>query len=67
MAGLDVKDVEEFIGMVQDVGAHRAALVSANGYSELVLVFAGFRRAPVKSLQLKRETLRKARTIQCSV
>lgn len=31
---LDVKDVEEFIGMVQDVGAHRAALVSAKGYSE---------------------------------
>ena len=31
---LDVKDVEEFIGMAQDVGAHRAALVSAKGYSE---------------------------------
>ena len=31
---LDVKDIEEFIGMVQDVGAHRAALVSAKGFSE---------------------------------
>ena len=29
---LDIKDVEEFIGMVQDVGAHKAALVSSNGY-----------------------------------
>ena len=31
---LDVKDIEEFIGMVLDVGAHRAALVSAKGFSE---------------------------------
>jgi hypothetical protein len=31
---LDIKDVEEFIGMSQDVGAHRAAMVAAKGYSE---------------------------------
>jgi hypothetical protein len=30
---LDVKDVEQFIGLVQDVGAHRAAMVSAKGYT----------------------------------
>ena len=31
---LDIKDVEEFISMSQDVGAHRAAMVAAKGYSE---------------------------------
>jgi hypothetical protein len=31
---LDIKDVEEFISMSQDVGAHRAAMVDAKGYSE---------------------------------
>lgn len=30
---LDVKDVEEFMGLAQDVGAHKAAMVSAQGYS----------------------------------
>jgi len=31
---LDVKDVEEFMGLAQDVGAHKAAMVSAQGYSD---------------------------------
>jgi hypothetical protein len=31
---LDVKDVEEFIGLVQDVGAHKASMVAAKGFSE---------------------------------
>lgn len=31
---LNIKDVEEFISMSQDVGAHRAAIVAAKGYSE---------------------------------
>ena len=31
---IDIKDVEAFIGLVQDVGAHKGALVSANGYSK---------------------------------
>jgi hypothetical protein len=31
---LDIKDVEAFISMAQDVQAHRAAMVAANGYSE---------------------------------
>ena len=31
---LDVKGVEEFMGLAQDVGAHRAAMVAAQGYSD---------------------------------
>ena len=31
---LDVKDVEEFMGLAQDVGANKAAMVAAKGYSE---------------------------------
>ncbi len=31
---VDVKDVEEFIGLVEDVGANKGALVAANGYTE---------------------------------
>jgi hypothetical protein len=31
---LDVKDVEEFIGLAQDVGANKAAMVAAKGFSE---------------------------------
>jgi hypothetical protein len=31
---IDIKDVEAFIGLVQDVGASKAALVSANGYTK---------------------------------
>jgi hypothetical protein len=31
---LDVKGVEEFMGLAQDVGAHRAAMVAAQGYTE---------------------------------
>jgi len=31
---LDVKDVEDFIGLAQDVAAHKAAMVAVNGYSE---------------------------------
>lgn len=31
---LDVKDVEEFMGLAQDVGAHKAGMVAANGFSE---------------------------------
>ena len=31
---LDVKDIEEFMGLAQDVGAHKAAIVASNGYSE---------------------------------
>jgi hypothetical protein len=31
---LDIKDVEAFISMAQDVQAHRAAMVAAHGYSE---------------------------------
>lgn len=31
---LDVKDVEEFIGLVDDVGANKGSLVSASGFSE---------------------------------
>ena len=30
---IDVKDVEEFMGLAQDVGAHKAAMVSAKGFS----------------------------------
>lgn len=31
---LDVKDVEEFMGLAQDVGAHKAAMVAAKGFSD---------------------------------
>jgi hypothetical protein len=31
---LDVKDVEEFMGLAQDVGAHKAGMVAANSFSE---------------------------------
>jgi hypothetical protein len=31
---LDVKDVEEFMGLVQDVAAHRAAMVASQGFTE---------------------------------
>lgn len=37
---LDIKDVEAFISMAQDVGAHRAAMVAANGYSEAARIRA---------------------------
>ncbi len=38
---LDVKGVEEFMGLVQDVGAHRAAMVAAHGYTEAAKKRAG--------------------------
>jgi hypothetical protein len=31
---LDVKDVEEFMGLAQDVGAHKAGMVAAKGFSD---------------------------------
>lgn len=31
---LDVKDIEEFMGLAQDVRAHRAGMVAAKGFSE---------------------------------
>jgi len=31
---IDVKDVEEFLGLVQDIGAHKGVMVSTEGYSE---------------------------------
>lgn len=31
---LDVKDVEEFMGLAQDVGAHKAGMVAASSFSE---------------------------------
>jgi hypothetical protein len=31
---LDVKDVEEFMGLAQDVGAHKAGMVAAKSFSE---------------------------------
>lgn len=31
---LDVKEVEEFMGLAQDIGAHRAVMVAARGFSE---------------------------------
>jgi hypothetical protein len=37
---LDVKDVEEFIGLVEDVGANKGALVSPVGFSEAARVRA---------------------------
>ncbi len=30
---IDVKDVEEFLGLVKDVGAHRGLMVTTIGYS----------------------------------
>jgi hypothetical protein len=30
---IDVKSVEEFMGLAQDVGAHRSAMVAAQGYT----------------------------------
>jgi len=34
---VDVKDVEQFIGMVADIGANRAVMVSAKGFSKSAL------------------------------
>lgn len=31
---LDVKDIEEFMGLAQDVGAHKAAMVAVKGFSD---------------------------------
>ncbi len=31
---VDVKDVEAFLGLVEDVGAHKAAMVAANGFTD---------------------------------
>jgi hypothetical protein len=31
---VDVKDIEEFIGLVEDVGANKGAMVSASGFTE---------------------------------
>jgi len=46
---LDVKDVEDFIGLSQDVAANKAALVAMNGYSE-----AARRRAEDAGIELYR-------------
>lgn len=37
---LDVKDIEEFLGLVEDVQAHKGVLVSAAGYSEAAITRA---------------------------
>jgi hypothetical protein len=37
---IDINDVETFVGLVQDVAAHKAALVSARGYSKAAKVRA---------------------------
>jgi hypothetical protein len=31
---VDIKDVEMFLGLVEDVGAHKGAIVAANGFTE---------------------------------
>ena len=31
---VDVNDVEAFLGLVEDVGAHKAAMVAANGFTD---------------------------------
>jgi len=31
---VDVKDVEAFLGLVQDVGAHKGAMIAANGFTD---------------------------------
>lgn len=31
---IDVKDVEEFLGLVRDVGAHKGMMISTEGYTE---------------------------------
>ena len=49
-SALDVKDVEEFIGLSQDVGANKAAMVSAKGFSEAAKTRA--RRAGIELYQV---------------
>ena len=44
---VDVKDVEEFMGLVEDVGAHQGALVTTVGYTE-----AAKKRAEVAGMRL---------------
>lgn len=34
---IDVKDVEEFLGLVRDVGAHKALMVSPEGYTDAAI------------------------------
>jgi hypothetical protein len=34
---LDVKDVEEFLGLVRDVGAHKGVMISTEGYTEAAI------------------------------
>jgi hypothetical protein len=34
---IDVKDVEEFLGLVRDVGAHKGLMISTEGYSEAAI------------------------------
>ena len=37
---VDVNDIESFLGLIQDVGAHKGAMVAANGFTETAKIRA---------------------------